>query len=112
MENQAQTQQDQPEEVIQLDERETQLVLYHAAIRNAINTKLDEEEQTKIAALRDHFINVLKANGDAGRVAFQLVSMEVDNTKEPYDGAFQTMDRVDWDTALEMWKNGYVDIGE
>lgn len=94
-------------DVVKLSPMETQIILAHAAIRKTMEKYLEPETVARIMSLREHLHVFAKANGDAGRIAIQLFTMEFDNTKNPYGDAFTVLEPVDWDEAIKLWQEGY-----
>lgn len=96
-------------ETVQLDPRETYIIQTHAAVMKTAKQHLSEEQLKEIQAARISLHRFVKNGGDAARVALMLFGLEYDNSVPPYGETFCPMLPVEWQEALESWKESYID---
>lgn len=93
-----------PDNTVVLDVHEMRLIMAHAAVSKAVEDRLTEDQQADVASIKKQLYSLTES--DAGRVAYQLFSIEFDNTQPPYGDTFEKLPKLTWEEALERWKAG------
>jgi hypothetical protein len=109
MEDQSNQPQDDAE-VVQLDERETMLILSYGMIRKHAANVLTQEEMADVMACRKKLYQLMKEGGDAAKIALQFFTLEFDNSELPYGDRFAQMEMIPFDEALIFWQKGFMEM--